>query len=159
MLASTFHEKQYLGLNKNSLSRRLVIGIFCFFAFYFSTSVGTKGDIYFFIGICIILISILLLFILHFETKIINGSLILDGIWTSRKVKIDLQSIESCKKVNYSKYILNRSVYNLHRKGIVRFYTRGNEAIELVDRDGLKYLIGSQNASELHKVVNTILNK
>lgn len=157
MSISTFHEKQYLGLNKNSLSRRLVLGIFSFLAYYFSASIGSKGDVYFFIGICIILISILLLFVLHFETKIVNGSLILDGIWTSRKVKIDLLSINSCKMVNYSKYILNRSVYNLHRKGVVRFYTRGSEAVELTDRDGLKYIIGSQNTSELNRIINAIL--
>ena len=159
MSTNSFHERQYLGLNRNSLSRRLVLCIFCFIAFYWSANNGANGDVYFFIGICIILISILLLFVLHFETKIVNGSLILDGIWTSRKVKIDLLSIDICRQVNYSKYMFNRSVYNLHRKGVVSFYSSGFCAVELVDRDGLKYLIGSQKSSELEAVNNKILKK
>ena len=104
-------------------------------------------------------ISILLFFILHFETKVINGSIILDGLWTSRKVKIYTSSIVSAKKVNYSKYFLNRSVYNLHLKGTIRFYTRGVDAVELIDKDGLVYLIGSQKAEELAIVINIKLKK
>ena len=99
------------------------------------------------------------MFILHFETKVQNQSIILDGLWTSRKIKIDLSSIRSVKKVMYSKYILNRSVYNLHLKGTIRFYTRGADAVELIDKDGLIYLIGSQKSEELARVVYQGLNK
>ena len=88
-----------------------------------------------------------------------NGCIILDGLWTSRKVKITISSIISCKEILYSKYIINRSVYNLHRKGTIRFYTRGDEALELEDKDGLKYIIGSQKATELNKIINKIINK
>jgi len=77
----------------------------------------------------------------------------LDGLWTSRKIKIDTGSIISVKKVQYSKYFLNRSVYNLHIKGTIRFYTRGTDAVELTDKDGLVYLIGSQKAEELTRVI------
>ena len=106
-----------------------------------------------FIGIAIMIISILLLFILHFKTQVKNGSIILDGLWTSRKIKIDTGSIVSVKKVQYSKYFLNRAVYNLHFKGTIRFYTRGDDAVELIDKDGLVYLIGSQKAEELTRVI------
>ena len=106
------------------------------------------------LGFAIIIFSILLLFVLHFETKVINGSIILDGLWTSRKVKIDIGSLVSIRKVEYSKYIINRSVYNLHFKGVIRFYTRGKEAIELKDRDGLIYLIGTQDREKLFNVIN-----
>jgi len=148
-----FIEKQYLGLNKMSLSRRMSLAIFCLVAYYWRENHDKSGELYFFIGIAIMVISILLLFILHFETKVKNGSIILDGLWTSRKIKIDSASIVSVKKVKYSKYFLNRSVYNLHLKGIIRFYTRGSDAVELTDKDGLVYLIGSQKPEELTRVI------
>ena len=117
-----------------------------------------SGELFFFLGIAILVISVLLVFILHFETKVQNKSIILDGLWTSRKVKIDLNSIQSVKKVMYSQYILNRAVYNLHLKGTIRFYTRGPNAVELIDKDGLIYLIGSQNSAELARVISQELS-
>ena len=148
-----FIEKQYLGLNKMSLTRRMSLAIFCFVAYYWLENQEKSGELYFFLGIAIMLISILLLFILHFKTQVKNGSIILDGLWTSRKIKIDTGSIISAKKVQYSKYFLNRAVYDLHLKGTIRFYTRGIDAVELIDKDGLIYLIGSQKAEELARVI------
>ncbi len=152
-----FIEKQYLGLNKMALTRRLALALFCFIAYCWRESHDKSGELYFAIGIAIIIFSILLFFVLHFETKVFNGSIILDGLWTSRKVKIDILSLVSAKKANYSKYLINRAVYNLHVKGTVRFYTRGDEAVELTDKDGLTYLIGSQRAAELSRVINNKL--
>ena len=152
-----FVEKQYLGLNKMALTRRLALAVFCFIAYYWRENHDKAGELYFAIGIAIIIFSIVLFFVLHFETKVFNGSIILDGLWTSRKIKIDTASLVSAKKVNYSKYIINRAVYNLHFKGTIRFYTRGNDAVELIDKDGLIYLIGSQKAEELSRVINNKL--
>ena len=152
-----FVEKQYLGLNKMALTRRLALAVFCFIAYYWRENHDKAGELYFAIGIAIIIFSILLFFVLHFETKVFNGSIILDGLWTSRKIKIDTASLVSAKKVNYSKYIINRAVYNLHFKGTIRFYTRGNDAVELIDKDGLIYLVGSQKAEELSRVINNKL--
>lgn len=152
-----FLEKQYLGLNKMALTRRLALAVFCFIAYYWRENHDQAGELYFVIGVAIIIFSILLFFVLHFETKVFNGSITLDGLWTSRKVKIDTASIVSAKKVVYSKYIINRAVYNLHFKGTIRFYTRGSEAVELTDKDGLIYLIGSQKADELARVVSNKL--
>ena len=153
-----FIEKQYFGLNKMSLARRMSLALFCFTAFYWRENHEKSGELYFFLGIVIMLISIILFFILHFKTQVINGSIILDGLWTSRKIKIDSASIVSAKQVKYSKYFLNRSVYNLHVKGTIRFYTRGIDAVELTDKDGLIYLIGSQKASELVRVIQNKLS-
>ena len=153
-----FLEKQYLGLNKMSFIRRIALAIFCFVAYYWSENYDKSGELFFSLGIAILVISALLVFVLHFETKIINGSIILDGLWTSRKVKIDINSIKSCQKVSYSRFFLNRSVYNLHYKKSIRFFTRGNDAVELTDQDGLIYLIGSQKAEELDRVINEKLN-
>lgn len=153
-----FLEKQYLGLNKMSFIRRIALAIFCFVAYYWSENHDKSGELFFSLGIAILVISALLVFVLHFETKIINGSIILDGLWTSRKVKIDINSIRSCQKVSYSRFFLNRSVYNLHYKKSIRFFTRGKDAVELTDQDGLIYLIGSQKAEELDRVINEKLN-
>ena len=153
-----FLEKQYLGLNKMSFFIRMTLAIFCFVAYYWSENHEKSGDLFFFLGISILVISALLVFVLHFETKIINGSIILDGLWTSRKVKIDINSIKSCQKVSYSRFFLNRSVYNLHYKKSIRFFTRGKDAVELTDQDNLIYLIGSQKAEELERSINNIIN-
>ena len=153
-----FIEKQYLGLNKMSLTRRISLAIFCLVAYYWRENHDKAGELYFFIGIIIMITSIILVFILHFETTIKNDSIILDGLWTSRKIKINISSIVAVKKVKYSKYILNRAVYNLHLKGKVRFYTRGENAVELKDKDGLIYLIGSQKAEELTRVIQNKLS-
>ena len=152
-----FIEKQYLGLNKMALTRRLALAIFCFIAYYWRENNDKSGELYFAVGIAIIIFSMVLFFILHFETKVFKGSIILDGLWTSRKIKIDTASLVSAKKVNYSKYLINLSVYNLHLNGTVRFYTRGNDAIKITDKDGLIYLIGSQKAEELSRVINNKL--
>ena len=148
-----FEERQYLGYNKLSFLRRMVLALFCFFAYYWSEEQNKSGDLFFIMGIAIIVISALLVLVLHFHTQVQNGSITLDGLWTARKVKIDLNSIEQVRKAEYSRFFFNKSVYNLHRKGTIRFFTRGTECVELVDKDGLVYLIGSQKADELTKVL------
>ncbi|MBT3611658.1 MAG: hypothetical protein HN522_01775 [Flavobacteriales bacterium] len=72
-----FIEKQYLGLNKMSLSRRISLAIFCLVAYYWRENHDKAGELYFFIGIGIMVISILLFFILHFKTQVINGMTLL----------------------------------------------------------------------------------
>jgi hypothetical protein len=159
MIENQFTEKQYLGLNKMSFSRRIALSVFCFVAYYWSENHDKSGELFFFLGIFILVISALLVFVLHFETKIINESIILDGLWTARKVKIDINSLQSAEKVKYSRFFLNRSVYNLHFKGTIRFFTRGYDAVKLIDKDGQIYLIGSQKSEELERVIKNKLNK
>lgn len=168
MLENEFIEKQYLGMNKMSISRRMILAIFCFTAFYLSENPEKvqnvkeiserSGDLFFLMGIVVLLISIILIFILHFETRVVNGSIILDGLWTSRKVKIDINSLVSVKKIEYSRFFFNKSVYNLHYKGKIRFFTRGRDAVELKDKDGQIYIIGSQQSEELARIINDKLN-
>ena len=157
-----YEESQYLGYNRLSFLRRMVLALFCFLSYYLSgNSVDGKGSgsLLFFLGVAIIGVSAILVFILHYRTIVENGSLILDGLWTARKVKIDLSSIKDVSKVKYSRFFFNRAVYNLHLKGAIHFYTRGNECIQLTDKDGLKYLIGSQKPAELLRVLNEQIKK
>ena len=169
-----FEEKQYIGFNKWSIIWRTIIALFCFILYYWSENpkplevanaielpsspVGQdSGQLFFLMGTVLMLHSVILIFVLHLHTKIIGSNLILDGLWTSRKVKIDLNNIVEAKKVKYSRYLLNRPVYNLHFKNKIRFFTQGNFAVEITDKDGLKYRIGTQRADELTSLINQII--
>ena len=153
-----FEERQYMGYNKYSMLRRMVLAIFCFLAYYWQESGENHGHLFFLVGISILVISGLLLFVLHLHTRVYEGSIIIDGLWTSRKVKIDLNSIVSAEKSKYDSSFY-QAVYNLHRKGTIRFYTSGIDAVKITDKDGLIYLIGSQHAMELEKAIKSQLNK
>lgn len=157
-----FEESQYLGNNRLSFLRRMVLALFCFLSYYWSENsleaIGS-GNLLFFLGIAIVAISAMLVYIKHFRTKVVNGSIVLDGLWTARKVKIDLSSITSVSIVAYSRFFFNRAVYNLHSKGAIHFYTTGKHCIELIDKDGLRYFIGSQKTTELLSVLKAQINK
>ncbi len=171
-----FEEKQYIGYNKWAIIWRTVSALFCFILYYWSENpkpveiaptIETpyapidegSGQLFFLMGIILMVLSLILIFVLHLHTKIVGSSLILDGLWTSRKVKIDLNNIVDVKKVKYSKYLLNRPVYNLHFKNKIRFFTQGNDAVEITDKDGLKYRVGSQRADELTNVIKQLMSK
>lgn len=155
-----FLEKQYLGREWIPITIRLVLAIFCF-AIYFFTDGGRErnGDVLLVVGFGILIISVIMGFLLHFRTRVQNGSVLLDGLWTTRLVKIDLNSIVKVEKGTYSRYLFNNPVYNLHKRGTIRFFTSGNEAIHLTDRDGLVYIIGSQSANELERVIKAEMKK
>jgi hypothetical protein len=171
-----FEEKQYIGYNKWSIIWRTVLALFCFILYYWSANPKpvevanaieipsspvdeNSGQLFFLMGIIIMSLSLILIFVLHLKTQIVGNSLILDGLWTSRKVKIDLSNIVEVKKVKYSKYLLNRPVYNLHFKNKIRFFTQGNDAVEITDKDGLKYRIGSGKADEFSTILNQLITK
>lgn len=156
---SLFEEKQYIGFNRYSILRRLVLAIFCFVAYFYSEERELKGDLFFFLGIAILVISILALFVLHLHTRVFPDHIILDGLWTTRKVKIALDKIVKAETAEYSKYFLNNPVYNLHIKGTIRFYTGGKHAINLTDSDGLVYRIGTQKPEEFLRVIQPLLKK
>ncbi|RWY49218.1 hypothetical protein [Mucilaginibacter gilvus] len=148
-----FTEKQYLGREWIPITIRLILAMFCFAAYFFTDERERNGDLLAVVGFSIITISIILGFVLHFKTIVANKSVTLDGLWTTRRVKIDLNSIVKAEKGTYSRYLFNNPVYNLHTKGTIRFYTAGNDAIHLTDRDGLLYIIGSQHANEFLRAI------
>jgi hypothetical protein len=154
-----FEERQFLGLNKYSMLRSLVLALFCFVAYYYTEDREQNADLLFLAGIILMIITLLSVFIMHLHTRIYSNSIELDGLWTTRKVKVDLSSIIKIEKIPYSTYILNNPVYNLHRKGTVRFYTSGREAIRLTDKDGLVYLIGTHKQEEFFRIINEQLIK
>ncbi|RYE12958.1 MAG: hypothetical protein EOP51_30615 [Sphingobacteriales bacterium] len=153
-----FIEKQYLGREFIPLTIRLVLALSCFAAYYF-TEGESNGDLLIVVGFSIIIISIIMGFLLHFRTLVQNKSIMLDGLWTTKLVKIDLNSIVKAEKGTYSRYLFNNPVYNLHTRGTIRFYAGGNDAIHLTDRDGLLYIIGSQHANDLLRAIQSEMKK
>jgi ABC-type transport system involved in multi-copper enzyme maturation permease subunit len=148
-----FEERQFIGTNKSSLSLRIFLALFCFVAYYYTDVPEINGDLFFVVGIAILVISVILLFITHIHTRISGGMLTLDGFPGSRKVEIPVDSITKAEKTRYSTYFINNPVYNLHRSGIVKFYTGGKDAIRLTDREGKQYLIGTHKPEEFLRVV------
>ncbi len=169
-----FEEKQYLGHNRFSMVIRTMFALFCFVGYYWSQNpkpiqisflkIGSypwgfdsSGIIFFVVGISILLLSAGLTFVLHIQTTVYDGYIVLDGFWTSRKVKIDLVNIVSVRRSRYKKNIFRRAVYNLHNLGIIRFYTSGEYFIEMTDNAGFTYRIGSQKSLELFNSINNQL--
>lgn len=171
-----FEERQFLGHNKVSIMIRMVLALFCFVGYYWSenpkpveisgiyiapypvAAIPKSGQLFFMLGVLILLFSALLVQVLHIKTRVYSTYVLLDGFWNARRVKIDLRNIHTVKKMRYKKNSLRRPVYNLHNRGIIRFFTSGNEFVELRDRDGLVYRIGSQRAAELAKAINKVMN-
>jgi|TARA_B100000795_G_scaffold248918_1_gene216068 hypothetical protein len=148
-----FQEKQYLGNNKFNLFIRLIIAVACIGSYYSSDPLDDTAALFLIIGISVLVVSVILFLILHIKSEVVGDNLILDGFWTTRKVKIDLNNIVKTEVVKYSKILFNRPVYNLHIRGRVKFFTHGNWAVELTDKEGLRYLVGSQRVEELNEVI------
>ncbi len=154
-----FYEKQYLGRDYTFISIRMVMAIFCFAAYYWTENRERNGDLLLVVGCGILVISIIMLFMLQYKTIINNKAIILNGLWTTRLVKIDLNSIIKAERIFYSKYLLNNPAYNLHRNGTIRFYAGGKEAIKLTDRDGLIYIIGTQQPESFLSAIKLEIKK
>jgi hypothetical protein len=148
-----FTEKQYLGREFIPTTIRIVLAAFFFAIYFFTDERESSGNLLLVVGIAIIVISIILRFMLHFSTRVINKSILLDGLWTTRLVKIDINSIVKAEKGLYSRYLFNNPVYNLHSRGTIRFYAAGKDAIHLTDRDGLVYIIGSCHPDEFLQAI------
>jgi hypothetical protein len=166
-----FNEKQYMGHNRLSIIWRTIIALFCFVGYYWSENpkpvqvavfkigsypaldIPNSGKIFFLLGLLILSFSAMLTFILHTHTKVFVNYIIIDGFWTARRVKINLDTITHIRKSRYKKHVFRRAVYNLHSRGVIRFFTSGNEFIELKDNAGFTYRIGTQKAPELYQVL------
>lgn len=150
-----FVEKQYLGRDYLRISIRLVMALFCFAAYLVTEEEKSQSDLFLVAGFGILIVSVIMIFLLHYRITVKNKSVIIDGIWTSRMIKIDLNSIVEVERVPYSSYMISNPVYNLHKKGTIRFYADGKDAVQLTDRDGLRYIIGTQHPVELLQTINS----
>lgn len=148
-----FFEKQYIGRDYIRICIRLVMAAFCFAAYVYERDRDNTQDLFLVVGFGIIGVSILLLFLIQYKTTIDQKKIIIDGLWSAKKVVIDLNSIVKVRKDTYSSYLFNNPVYNLHRKGSIRFYSSGKDAVVLTDSDGLEYYIGTQRPNEMYLVI------
>lgn len=154
-----FLEKQYIGRDYGRISVRLVLALFCFTAYYITERREQNAELFLVVGCGILIVSVIMLFLLHYKTTVNNKSIVLDGIWTTKMVKIDLNSIVKVEACPYSSYMVNNPVYNLHQKGTVRFYAGGKDAVKLTDRDGLSYIIGTHRQVELEQSIKAEMKK
>ena len=154
-----FLEKQYIGRDYIRICIRLVMAAFCFAAYVYERDRDNTQDLFLIVGFGIIGISIALLFLIQYQITVQDKCVIIEGLWTAKKVTIDLNSIVNVRKDVYSNFILNNPVYNLHRKGSVRFYSSGKDAVVLTDRDGMEYFIGTQRPNELYLVIQEEMRK
>lgn len=154
-----FQERQTLGSVRFWTTRRFVLALFCFAAYFISEERNREeeADLFLVVGMGIVAISLLFIFLTHYRTVIENRNLILTGLWSTKKVKIDLGNIVASEIVRYSPFVVNNPVYNLHKKGTIKFYAYGKYAVQLTDRDGLIYMIGSQDPIEFNRVVQSVI--
>lgn len=166
-----FEEQQYHGLNRHSIVRRLLLAVFCFVTYYWSENpnpvdVGELhigeypgdvqyGTLFFVLGLAMIALSVILLFVPHMKVQVSDSEIILHGKFPPRVVRIQRASVKSVRKVHIRPSIFNRPVFNLPTKGRVRFYTWGNEMVEITSKEGSVYRIGTQKASELVSLLKT----
>ena len=148
-----FEEKQFLGRNKQSNFIKIILAATCFVAYFWSTYQDLSGKLFLILGIGIIVFSIILTFMLHFKTRVFKDYIELERFFSLRKVKISLKNILSVELVDYDEFYINNAVFNLHLKGKIHFYTQGKNAVKLTDKDGLVYLIGSQQCEILFNVI------
>lgn len=166
-----FEEKQYMGHNRLSIIWRMIIAVFCFIGYYWSENpkpvkvaifyigsypvqdIPNSGKIFFLMGLLVLILSAVLIYILHIHSRVYNGYMIIDGFGAARKVKIDFNNIESIRKSRYKRNIFRSAVYNVHSNGIIRFYTSGEEFVELKDNTGFVYRIGTQRSTELYNAI------
>lgn len=146
-------ENQYLGRDRGWLSVRLVLALFCFTAYYINIERESESQLFLVVGIAILFVSIVMMYMLQYRITVEGSCVKLSGLWTTRLVKIDLNSIVNVERKPYSKFFINNPVYNLHQKGRIKFYAGGKDAIWLTDRDGLQYIIGTQRQVELEQAI------
>lgn len=153
-----FYERQFLGYNRFSLIRRMTVMLFCFLFYYVSDENDNTRDLFFLLGIVLLVISAAAMLISHLETRIEGSYLKLDGPMTFRKVSLDLSGIKGVQIQPYSKFLLNRPVFNLHRADGIRFYTHGKWCVEFVTRKDETIRLGTQKPEELKRVLVEFVN-
>lgn len=154
MAAPTLYiENQYLGRGRGWISVRMLLALFCFVAYYLNLEQEKNNRLFLVAGCAIILVSIVMMYMLHYRITVNENSILLSGLWTTRLVKIDLNSIIKVEKKPYSTFLVNNPVYNLHQKGKIRFYAGGKDAIWITDREGLIYIIGTRRAQALYQIL------
>ena len=154
----TYIEKQYIGRDYIRISIRLIMVAFCFGIYLYERDYHDNTvDLFLVAGFGILGVSIIMLFMIQFKTVIENKKIVLSGLWTTKKVVIDLNEVVDIRKSTYSKFFFNNPVYNLHKGKTVRFFSSGRDAVVLKHKNGLEYFIGTQRPNEMYLVLRNEL--
>lgn len=148
-----FQEKQYLGRDKTWISVRFILAMFCFVAYALNLEDLLSQQLFLIVGFGIIIVSVFMVYMVHYKTVVTEKYLTLSGLWSSRLVKIDLFNVVKVELKPYSAFVFNNPVYNLHKNGRIRFYSGSKYAVWLTDNEGLIYIIGSHKAEELANAI------
>lgn len=163
-----FKERQFLGFNKFHSLIRLFLLLFCFIAYYWSenpkpvyTDIGNirigaypginypnSGEVFFLLGILIILLSITLLFIPHFSIETNHSHLTIKRIFNSKTVTIPFSEITFLKIKKHPKNFSTTLLFDVEKKGVNTFFTQSDQALEITTKSGKKYSIGTNKPFE-----------
>ncbi len=152
-----YHERQYLGFNRHGILRRMVVAVFCFVFYFVSASKEGNATMFFYLGLIVLIFSMAAMMITHLETKIEGTKLTLIGTLTHRTVELDLKGMHSLEAVPFSRFMLNRPLFNLHRDGAIHFYTHGKLSVQFVTANGTIVKLGTQHQTMLYKALEGIM--
>lgn len=171
-----YEEKQYIGQNRLGQILRLIFAMLCFIAYYWSENpkpvkiiiikIGSypiqhiphSGTIFFWLGSFILLLSLVFNFIYHFHLQIYPDKIFIKGMLTAKEVHIYIRDIKQIK-VKVLRYPFLRSIrFNLKKKNKVHFYTSGNKVLDIEMHNGEKYVIGTNNARWIKKMLMEIIS-
>lgn len=148
-----YDEKQTLGYNSYSTSRRTILAIFCFVAYYYTENRSDDADLLFVLGIFILVLSIALLFVTYLHITLNKEEVILSNLWNNKKIKLLYTDIKSIEATVYSNYHLNNPVFNMHQDDQIKFYAAGSQAVKITLNGGEVYLIGTYHPDRIIQVV------
>lgn len=169
-----FEEQQYHGLNRHSIVRRILLSVFCFVTYYWSENpkpvdvdvvnirIGEYpgdvryGELFFILGIALLALSVILLFVPHMKTQVTENEIILHGKFPRRVVRIPVSSVASMRKLVIRPSIFTRPVFNLKIRDRFRFYTWGNEFVEITTKDQRVFRIGTQKSTEFYTLLKNL---
>jgi hypothetical protein len=144
-----YFERQYLGFNRFGLVRRMVIAIFCLVFYFVSDESVLNRNLFFYIGLFVLALSAGALLMKHLETSLLDGKLKIKGTMTSKEVEFEVTELQSVQVLPYSRFVMNRPMFNLHRRGQLRFYTHGTMAVRFTLKDGQVVKLGTQRPEAL----------
>lgn len=147
-----YHERQFLGFNRFGIIRRTVIALFCLIFYYAAEADDEMKNLFFLLAIVILALSLLSMLIQHLETRLSGSQLTLIGPMTFKKVVLDLEGLKYVEVKPYSRLMLNRPMFNLHRDGTIRFFTYGKWCVEFETKDGQKVRLGTQRPNGLKEI-------
>lgn len=175
-MQTRFLEKQYIGYNRLSILLRLVLMLCCFTGYYWSenpnpvvTRIGDirigsypgkdlpqSGELFFILGCALVVWSIVLLFVLHVRIEISEGILKLQGRWGTRRMEAAVSEVVFVRCVEVPYADVQRPLLSQKNKGQLRYYTWGDEAVEISLKSGQRLVVGTQRANELVTILRQV---